>query len=247
MTGASVRGGPDGSARPHRLVLWDVDGTLVRAGPAGREVFDLAVEKALGRLVEDHGVVMHGKTDPQIAREILAFAEVDGDAVDEHLAVVLEHLERELAGAVDRIRREGWVLPGAEEVVGRLHDEAGVLQSVLTGNVAANALVKLGAFGLDRWLDLEVGAYGSDHHDRSELVPVAIAKVRERRGLTFEPDDVWVVGDTPNDFACARAGGAHSLLVATGNCPIEELRGLGADHVLADMGDVDAVLAVLLG
>ena len=232
---------------PRRLVLWDVDGTLMRAGGAGREVFDVAIEKALGRLVEDHGVVMHGKTDPQIAREILTFADLEDHLVEEHLPAVLDHLERELAGAVERIRREGWVMPGAAEVVRRLHDEAHVLQSVLTGNLAANAVVKLGAVGLDEWLDLEVGAYGSDHHDRRELVPVALDKVRERRGLSFEPGDVWVVGDTPHDFECARAGGAHCLLVATGNCPRHELDGLGADVVLDDMSDVDRVLGVLLG
>lgn len=228
-----------------RLVLWDIDGTLVRVGGAGREVFDVAVRKAFGRDVGGHGVVMSGKTDPEIAREILAFAAPGDDTAAEHLPAVLEHLERELAGAVERMRQEGRVLPGVDRLLPRLHDDPGVLQSVLTGNIAANALVKLAAFGLDRWLDLDVGAFGSDHHDRRELVPIAIEKARERHGRSYEPRDVWVVGDTPKDFACARAGGARSLLVATGHFPASELRSLGADAVLDDLRDVDQVLALL--
>jgi phosphoglycolate phosphatase len=230
-----------------RLVLWDVDGTLVRVGGAGREVFEVAVRKAFGRDVTGHGVAMSGKTDPEIAREILAFAAADDATADEHLAAVLEHLERELAGAVERMRQEGRVLPGVERLLPRLHDDPGMLQSVLTGNIAANALVKLAAFGLDRWLDLDVGAFGSDHHDRRELVPIAMKKARKRHGRSYEPADVWVVGDTPKDLACARAGGARCLLVATGHFPASELRSLEADAVLDDLTDVDRVLALLAG
>lgn len=227
-----------------RLVLWDIDGTLMRAGSIASEVFDRAVELVIGREPGAHGVRMSGKTDPQIAREILLFEKVAEHDVDRHVDTVIGHLESELASAAHQIREGGRLLPGIPDVLIRL-DDRGVLQSVLTGNVAANASVKVGAFDLDRWLDLEVGAYGSDHADRTRLVPVALERVRAHRGRDLSPGDVWIVGDTPNDLACAQAGGAHCLLVATGRIPRHELEGIGADTVLDDLADVDAVVELL--
>lgn len=231
-----------------RLVLWDIDGTLLRAGEAGRAVFDAAIGRALQRELSPdvlQQVSMSGKTDPQIAREILVLAEVADHEVDRHLPEVLRHLEHELAAAADRIREAGHALPGVEELLPRLHADPDVLQSVLTGNLAANAAVKLGAFHLERWFDLDVGAYGSDHHDRTELVPIARAKAEQLHGRSFAPEQVWVIGDTPRDLDCARAGGARCLLVATGRYSFEDLAGLDADIVLGDLSDVDGVLAVL--
>ena len=115
----------------------------------------------------------------------------------------------------------------------------------MTGNIRPGAAVKLGAFGLDRWLDLEIGAYGSDHADRNQLVPLAVERAAARHGHGFGPDEVWVVGDTPKDLGCAQAGGVRCLLVATGSHPIEELETLGADLVLPDLSDVDLVVGVL--
>jgi phosphoglycolate phosphatase len=168
---------------------------------------------------------------------------VDGDR---HLPIVLDRLESELAASVDLMRERGAVLPGVPDVLASLHADRGhVAQSVLTGNTAANAATKVIAFGLDRWLDLEIGAYGSDNSDRRTLVPVAIQRAADLRGWSLAPRDVWVVGDTPHDFACARAGGARSMLVATGRTPIEELLQLGADAVFEDLSDVDAVVHLL--
>ena len=231
-----------------RLVLWDVDGTLLRAGESGRMVFDRAVARALARDLSPDvlaQVSMSGKTDPQIAREILVLAEVADADVDRHLPDVLRHLEAELEAAAGRIRETGYVLPGVEELLPALHADPDVLQSVLTGNLAANAAVKLGAFHLERWFDLEVGAYGSDHHDRTELVPIAQLKAKRTYGREFGPAETWVIGDTPRDLECARAGGARCLLVATGRFGFEELAGLDADVVLGDLSDVDGVLALL--
>ncbi len=231
---------------PTRLVLWDIDGTLVRAGQVGADVFATAVEHAVGRHPGDHGVVMGGKTDPQIALEILAGMGLTAGEGDDHLPHVLGRLESELAAAVDVMREGGRVLPGVAEVLAALHAEhSDVAQSVLTGNTAANAATKVIAFGLDRWLDLEIGAYGSDNRDRRTLVPVAIQRAAELRGWSLAPGDVWVVGDTRHDFACARAGGARCVLVGTGATPIEELRDLGAEAVFDDLSDVDAVVNVL--
>ena len=221
-----------------RFVLWDIDGTLVRAGQVAADVFASAVEHAVGRHPGAHGVRMGGKTDPQIALEILAAMGVETG--EDHLPLVLGRLESELAAAVEVMREHGRVLPGVRDVLARLHDEPGVVQSVLTGNTAANAATKLAAFDLDRWLDLEVGAFGSDNADRLALVPVALA----RAGGRFRPDDVWVVGDTVHDLACARTGGARCALVRTGARP-HELDGADADAVLDDLSDVDSVVKLL--
>lgn len=232
-----------------RLVLWDVDGTLVRAGPAAREAFAHAVAHAVGCDIDDiadHGVQMAGGTDPLIALEILAHLAIEDDEAHRHLPAVLDGLVRELAAAEHRIRSEGWVLPGIRELLTRLSARDDVIQTVLTGNVAPNAVVKLAAFGLDGFLRMELGAYGSDRHQRDELVPVALEKVERATGHRFDPGDVWVIGDTPKDLACAKAAGAHCLLVATGVIPLEDLDRLGADAALADLSDVDAVEALIL-
>lgn len=227
-----------------RLILWDIDGTLVRAGDLGAAVFDDALERVLGRRPPER-VRMSGKTDPQIVGEYLLMMDVELAHHERHLPLVLGHVETELALAADRLAAEGRALPGVVEVLQSLGRRPDVVQSVLTGNIAPNALVKLKAFGLDQWLDLEVGAYGSDHADRLELVPIALARVAERRGQRIDPGAVWVVGDTVRDLACARAGGTRCLLVATGRSTEAELATLGADAVLADLSDVDRVCALL--
>jgi phosphoglycolate phosphatase-like HAD superfamily hydrolase len=223
-----------------------VDGTLLDAGGATAESFDTAVSSVIGRNPGPHGVAMSGKTDPSIALEIMAFAGLDEDEARDCLPVVLEELEATLAAAAPSLRVKGRVLPGVEAILARGHAEVSVVQSVLTGNIEANAGVKLRAFDLDRWLDLSVGAFGSDRSDREHLVPVAVERARRLRGLDCAPTDVWVVGDTPRDLACARAAGASCLLVGTGRVPVEELRQTGADHVMNDLSDVEGVCELLL-
>jgi phosphoglycolate phosphatase len=232
---------------PRRLILWDVDGTLVHAGPAAQRAFDLAVASVLGRDPVGHGVHMSGKTDPEIAMEIMQALDLAGDEADRYLPSVLDGLVRELERAVDTIRRDGEVLPGVRELLPRLHRPPRIVQSVLTGNLAPNATLKLTAFGLERWIDLEGGAYGSDDRDRTLLVPIAVAKAEAEYGHRFLPSEVWVIGDTPRDLECARAAEARCLLVGTGRYPLKELLGLGADAVLSDLSDVESVYALLLG
>jgi phosphoglycolate phosphatase len=120
-----------------------------------------------------------------------------------------------------------------------------VSQTVLTGNTAANARAKLDAFGLTRHLDLEIAAFGSDDADRTRLVPIALERARRLRQLEPDPSEVWVIGDSPADLACARAGGVRCLLVATGRPELEELSALEADAVLPDLSDVERVLDLL--
>jgi phosphoglycolate phosphatase len=224
-----------------RLILWDIDGTLVRSGDVGAGVFDLAIERVLGQRPRAR-VTMSGKTDRAIVEEYLA---MEGRPDETLIAPVLHHLELELALRVDQMAAEGYACAGGEEALRALGDVAGVEQTVLTGNIAPNARAKLAAFGLDRYLDLEAGAYGAEHTDRRLLLPEAWQQQVELRGTTYRPDETWIVGDTPRDLDCAQAGGAHCLLVATGRHGLTDLQALGADAVLPDLTDTARVVAVL--
>ncbi|MGH9008971.1 MAG: HAD family hydrolase [Acidimicrobiia bacterium] len=225
-----------------RVILWDVDGTLVRTGGVGAEAFGTAIETLFGAPAGDHGVSLAGKTDPQIAREILTVLDLHDDA-EARLPILLAETERLVAAGRDRIRAQGCILPGVPELLDGLQ-RPGTVQTVLTGNTAANAAVKLDAFGLPRWLDLEVGAYGSDDPDRNALVEVALGRVERRYG-PVDRRRVWVAGDTPLDAACAQAGGVRCLLVATGFAPRPALDAAGADHVVEDLTDTESILSLL--
>ena len=217
------------------LVLWDIDGTLVDGAGQGRHAFDDAFRVVTGR--EPPGQVeMAGRTD-----RLIAMAMLDGDG--DSLTPMLEALERALAAREPRMRAEGRALPGAAEALAALAGREGTVQSLLTGNLAANAALKLGAFGLERWVDLEVGGYGSDPHEaRSDLVAVA----RERAGAKYSPAvDTVLVGDTPLDVRAAHEAGARAVAVASGPYGVDQLRETGADAVLEDLEDTEAVVAAV--
>lgn len=229
---------------PRRFVLWDIDGTIITSRGVGRRVMEEAAAAVAG-LAEVPQIVMSGKTDPQIMREIFTAAELADDHIDALLPDAILAAERALAAAEDELRAHGRVLPGVQALLERLDATPGVRQTLLTGNLTANAAVKVGAFGLTPLFDFEVGAYGTDHADRLELVPIALERALRFRGESYAPDEVWVIGDTPNDLACARAGGVRCLLVGTGGQ--EGLETLGADAALTDLSDVDVAAAILTG
>jgi phosphoglycolate phosphatase len=213
-------------------------------------VFDVALEQVVGVRPEAGvrtRVKMSGKTDPQIVREYLldmGIEETPG-LVD----TVLWRIEVALAAAAadGRLASDGAACPGAAAILAELAEHPRVLSTVVTGNIYPNALLKVAAFGLDQWLDLIVGAYGSDEHDRNLLVPIALARVAEQRGRVVDRDRVWVIGDTPRDLDCARAAGVRCLLVGSGRYPIDSLDGMGADAVLEDLCDTEAVVKLLTG
>ena len=189
-------------------------------------------------------VAFAGRTDLEIAHDML---DRSGIAVaDGLLARFGKELERAMAERAPGLRDRGRALPGAAAALARLGREPGVVQSLLTGNIEPNAAVKLGAFGLDTELDFEIGAYGSDHHRRGELVAIARGKAERKHGVSIAPDRVVLVGDTPLDIAAAREGGVRAVGVATGPFDTSALVAAGADTVLDDLADAEAVAAAVL-
>ena len=228
-----------------RLILWDIDGTLVSCGTVGREALEVGAAVASGRH-DLPTVSMGGKTDPQIIGEILHAAGFDPEAIVAMLPKALAAAERHLAEARPRLAREGFVHPGIKELLVALADSPGVRQTLLTGNVEPNAFVKVDTFGLAGFFDFAVGAYGSDHAERDRLVPISMGRVARLRGEQYGPDEVWVIGDTENDLRCARAGNARCTLVGTGKGGPTSVEGLDADRIFEDLSDTDEVLRLLL-
>jgi phosphoglycolate phosphatase len=228
-----------------RLLLWDIDGTLIRGGGVGSAAIYRAAATVTGREVTVQEMMMHGKTDPQIITEILLACEVADADISVLLPQVMTECERLLAAAEADLRARGDVIDGVHDTLRAFAAIPGVRQALLTGNLVGNAAVKLAAFELNDFFDFEVGAYGTDHADRRELVPIALERVERLRGERYRREEVWVIGDTPADFACAHAAGVRCLLVATGNIAHDDLCGLGADAVVADLTDVASIVQLM--
>jgi phosphoglycolate phosphatase len=230
------------------VILWDIDGTLVRSN--GGRVAVTAFLRALRLSCQldrdlpypnDSG----GKTDPQIALEMLMAASIGEPDAARALDAFGETYLSELQGQRDALVTDLRVLPGVSTLLDELH-ERGVVQSLLTGNLEPVARLKLACAGLDHHLDFDLGAYGSDHADRSSLVPIVRTRLRQRFGQSADQTPILVVGDTPRDIACARAGGVPVIAVATGNFTREQLAQHQPEALFDDLSDTDAVLATLL-
>lgn len=224
-----------------RLVLWDVDRTLLVSGGIGVEAFAAAFTAVTGR-VWATTLVAAGRTDLAITPEIFGR---HGLAAAEPAAFFARYAEEFAARAAEMPRR-GTLLPGVREVLGALDARPGVVQTLVTGNIAAVGRAKVAAFGLDRHLDTALGGYGDEHAERAVLVRRARGRAEAAHG-PFADTDVLVVGDTVHDVAAARQEGVVAVAVATGPATVAELAAAGADHVLSDLSDVPAVVALLAG
>ncbi|MGK4578715.1 HAD family hydrolase [Kitasatospora sp. HPMI-4] len=219
------------------LLLWDIDGTLISQAAACAEIYPRAFERLTGRLPA-HQVDISGRTEPDIMDELFRRHGVSPFARHR----VAEVLVRELALKAAELRASGRALPGAREALADLRTRAGVVQSVLTGNLRANAALKLAAFGLDPFVDLRIGAYGDDAVERAALVAVAQRRAATVHGQVFDAGNTVLIGDTPRDVAAGRDGGARVVAVASGASGVRELREAGADSVLPDLRDLTALI-----
>ncbi|WP_410583692.1 HAD family hydrolase [Amycolatopsis sp. lyj-108] len=228
---------------PETLVLWDVDHTLIENGGVSKATYASAFELLTGRPPEVRPQT-DGRTDFQIMRELLAANSVDVEGYTS-----ISQFEGPLIKAMERnapdLPRLGYILPGVVAALTSLSAVPAVVQSVLTGNIAPNALSKLAPFHLDKWVDLDVGGYGSDDVVRSNLVGAARGKVQRKYDRTFDESSTVLIGDTLLDIKAAHDGGAKVIAVATGIYGMEELTAAGADAVLEDLSDLGRFLAAL--
>ena len=184
------------------------------------------------------GIPMAGRTDAWILADAAAAHGIpqDSPGLARFPDVYIRHLATEI---LNKGPRYG-IMPGIPSLLDALADRDDVYLALLTGNYEAGARLKLEHF--DLWRYFPCGAFGDGAADRNGLVPKALARVSEFGGPVFAASDAIVIGDTPLDVACAKAGGARSIAVATGNHTVDELRGAGADVVFEDLSDTQAVL-----
>lgn len=218
-----------------KLVLFDIDGTLITSRGTASRAFRRALLETYAETGPIDSYDFHGRTDPQIARELLKHAGVEDTAIDAGFDRLWSAYLRELRLELGRPGVHVDVLPGVPALLDALHASGEHLVALLTGNIAEGAQLKLSAAGL--WERFDFGAYGSDHERRDRLPAVAVRRARERSGIHFRGRDVVIIGDTPFDVTCGKSLGVWAVAVATGKHSADELRDAGADVVLADLSD----------
>lgn len=227
-----------------KLVLFDIDGTILLTDGAGKRAIHRALIDVFGGTgPEDHR--FDGKTDPQIVRELMRFEGHDDAHIDRHMSPLLDryvdYLREELTAGASGVR----LMPGVRELLDALETHDDVVLGLLTGNLRTGAQAKLSSAGIDP-ARFQVGAYGSDHELRGELPAVAQRRAREELGLEIRGSDVVVIGDTPADLHCGRGIGARAIGVATGHFSVNELEQHDPAAVFEDLSDTLSVVAAIL-
>ncbi len=229
-----------------RLILFDIDGTLLSAQAAPRRAFTRAMTDVYGTAGPIDGHPFDGKTDPQIARELLLLAGRTDDDVDAGLPALWDTYIRGLDEELATPGHETHVYPGVRDLLEEL-DRRGDehVLGLLTGNIREGAVRKLASARIAS--DFVVGAFGSDCERRDGLPEVAVARARELTGIHFRERDIVVIGDTPADVTCGHSLAVRTVAVATGRYDTDTLRDVGAQFVFTDLSDTDSVMAALLG
>jgi phosphoglycolate phosphatase-like HAD superfamily hydrolase len=225
------------------LILFDIDGTLLLSGRAGLRAMTRAFQDTFGISNAFAGESFGGRTDSYLVSKALQGAGLP-DTVDNHA----KFRETYLPMLAEEIQQPGTghkgLMPGARELLDALDLYPDVHLALLTGNYREAAEIKLQHFEL--WDYFEWGAFSDDHHDRNALVPIARTRAETYDIPPEAIERVIVIGDTPHDIECARVAGAKCIAVATGGFTVDQLREAGADEVLANLSDTEAVLALLL-
>ncbi len=228
-----------------RLVLFDIDGTILWTDGAGRRSIHAALREVFGGIgPQDYW--FDGKTDRQIVRELMRHDGHSDELIEARMDALfthyLRHLERELEAGAQAAR----VLPGIPDLIDTLAGRDDIVLGLLTGNLEAGARAKLRAVGVD-FARFRINAFGSDHESRSELPGIAQRRARELLGLDVPGSSVVVIGDTPADIECGRGIGARAIGVATGRFSIAELLTHPPAAVFADLADTAAVVDAIVG
>jgi phosphoglycolate phosphatase-like HAD superfamily hydrolase len=226
-----------------KLILFDIDGTLIWPDGAGRAAMHRALREVYGTTGPADSLPMAGKTDWQIISELLTEAGISQSQTEHMLPQCFEAIARHMAQTTRE--RQIRVCPGVPALLRRLSGHPKAMLGLLTGNVAATAPIKLRAAGLDPTIFC-VGAYGNDSQNRSQLPGVAIARAHALTDQAFEGKDVVIIGDTPADVTCGRHLGVTAIGVGTGSYVPGSLIAAGADCAFPDLTDTDAVMQAIL-
>jgi len=222
-----------------KLLLFDIDGTLLTSGGAGEKALSLAMKDLFGCDDDLSKIEVAGRTDSGIARQIFALHGIEPTV--ENFSRFFEGYLRHLAGTLPGA--PGRLLPGIVELLVKLRACPEVALALLTGNLAEGARLKLMHYGV--WEYFEFGAFADDHHDRNQLGGFAKARALEKHGVEFAPENIYVLGDTPHDIACGRAIGAKTVAIATGGCTRDQLMAHQPDYLFDDLSDVAKVMSAL--
>jgi phosphoglycolate phosphatase len=222
-----------------RLILFDIDSTLINTGGAGVEALKLATKKRFGIDDDLTGIEIAGRTDSGIVRQILTKhgTKPNAEELRRFFETYLELLARQLPIC------QGRILPGIVELLEHLTSQSHATLGLLTGNLARGAQLKLEHYGL--WTFFPFGAFADDHHDRNELGAIACARALEYTSWKFAPSSVDIIGDTEHDVSCGKAIGARTIAVATGSRSREALARSHPDFLFDDFSQVGEVIAKL--
>jgi len=222
-----------------KLLLFDIDGTLIVSGGAGEKALHRALLRAFGTDRGMDQVVFAGATDSGIARQLLLAnaLEPSPENILRLLDTYVEILEQELP------RHQGRLLAGIAGLLESLHQRGDCQLALLTGNIERGAKLKLKHYGV--WRYFAFGAFADDSHDRNELGHFARQRALAHTGWDFNPESIYVLGDTPKDIACGRAIQAKTVAIATGNYSLAELAEHKPDFLFADLTDHEAVIKAL--
>lgn len=227
-----------------KLVLFDIDGTLITDGGASRAAFREALGEVYGYAGDLSRYDFSGRTDPQITHMVLRDAGLSREEVDASLPRLWELY---LAGLARNAATPGRIraLPGIHELVRALEEHADVLLALLTGNIEPGARVKLGGADLNDYFPF--GAFGSDSADRTELPPIAVQRASEHAGIHISGTDVVIIGDSIYDVRCGVPYDATTIAVASGKTPAETLRAENPRHFFESAQDLGAMMDAILG
>lgn len=217
-----------------RLILFDIDGTLVECGPQVRQILSNTLDEVYGRTGSIDWFDFAGRTDPGIVLDVLKDAGLGEQDILDRLPEVKEKYAVRLEKDLDAGRMR--LLPGVADLLESLAQREDIVLGLVTGNWEPGARTKLSRFDLNRYFDF--GAFGCDAVDRSDLPPVAWKRAERITGRRFLPEETLIVGDTIHDISCAQAHGIPVFAVATGRTSAETLRERGADRVVADLTEI---------
>jgi phosphoglycolate phosphatase len=228
-----------------RLVLFDIDGTLLLTAGAGRRAITAALTEEVDHPSAFAGIRFDGKTDPQIVAEMLAAAGQTESRDSERVRRLCQRYLGLLARELERPTTRTTLMPGVESLLDRLEAQPGALLGLLTGNLAEGAALKLRSGGIDP-ARFRVGAFGSDSAHRSELPEIAARRAEPFFGRVPRASEVVIIGDTPADIYCGEHISARAVAVATGAYSVADLAACGPHAVFENLSDTERVLEAIL-